>query len=342
MHTTAQCDGSSRGIAVLISVVIPTHNRADLLLEAVASVAAQTLGTVELVVVDDGSSPPVDRQAIEGTFSGPLQLIHHQTALGVPSAKNAGIRAAQGEVIVLLDDDDLLTEDALEVIAEGFSTHPHLDCIFMGVEPFGPYAEGPAASRKAAMDALFQAAPPRPSGPLWLFDHSLFDALIPRVPIDFQRPAARRGAWNVIGPFDEYSLFSESTWTKKAAALCALAVTRVPINHWRIHGKNFGWPEGLSVAAAQRRQVHNEILAGANLLEAVRDTQQTWRRRESALRRHQSQLLFTRAYQLRTHDWANGWAALWQAFRLRATVSQLKLAVRYALTMPRKTTDSRD
>ena len=184
---------------MLISIVIPAHNRPAFLLEAVHSIAKQSYSNFEVIVVDDGSVPPISQSALEEVLGQRVVLYRHDSAHGVPKTKNAGVNAAHGEVILLLDDDDLLMPNALEHIYYAFSNYPRIDCLFLGVQPFGPYADGPARSRDAALSAIVKKSNPDESDGLYFFSDSLFDALLSSVPIDFQRPAARRSMWNIVG-----------------------------------------------------------------------------------------------------------------------------------------------
>ncbi|MET0106608.1 MAG: glycosyltransferase family A protein [Sedimenticola sp.] len=86
-----------------ISVIIPTHNRADLLERALKSVQAQTLPPLEVIVVDDGSEDHT-REMVSEKF--PRVRYLHQPNRGVSSARNLGISEARGDWIALLDSDD--------------------------------------------------------------------------------------------------------------------------------------------------------------------------------------------------------------------------------------------
>lgn len=89
----------------LVSVVIPTCNRAALLTRAIQSIRQQTYGNLEIIVVDDASSD--DTWKIVGSFADPrIRYIRHDTNRGGSAARNTGIRAASGEFIAFLDDDD--------------------------------------------------------------------------------------------------------------------------------------------------------------------------------------------------------------------------------------------
>ena len=93
-------------IEALVSIIIPLHNRAGMVRDALASVRAQTYQNVETIVVDDGSSDGSLRVA--ETFLPTVRGIRLQTALGPSAARNAGVMAARGRYVLFLDDDDLL------------------------------------------------------------------------------------------------------------------------------------------------------------------------------------------------------------------------------------------
>jgi glycosyltransferase involved in cell wall biosynthesis len=92
-------------VAVLgATVIIPTYNRAELLRQTLVGLTRQDCTDFEVVVADDGSSD--DTEEVVGTFADRLPVRHlFQPDLGyrVAAARNLGIRAAQGEVCVLLD-----------------------------------------------------------------------------------------------------------------------------------------------------------------------------------------------------------------------------------------------
>jgi glycosyltransferase involved in cell wall biosynthesis len=91
------------GIPGMVSVVIPTYNRADILRAAIDSVLAQSYSNLEVVVVDDGSSDST-RQTVE-SYGAPVRYVYQPNA-GVSAARNLGFSHARGEFIALLDSDD--------------------------------------------------------------------------------------------------------------------------------------------------------------------------------------------------------------------------------------------
>lgn len=89
----------------LVSVIIPTFNRAHLVQRAVASVLDQTFPDYEIIVVDDGSADDTERLVVS-RFGPLVRYIRHSTNKGVSAARNTGIRASDSQLIAFLDSDD--------------------------------------------------------------------------------------------------------------------------------------------------------------------------------------------------------------------------------------------
>lgn len=107
----------------LVSVIIPTRNRAAYLNHAIASVYAQSYKNFEIIVIDDGSQD--NTKDIVRTFDQRLSYLFQKHA-GVSAARNHGIQEARGEYIALLDDDDLYAPQKLQRNIEYFSRHPEV------------------------------------------------------------------------------------------------------------------------------------------------------------------------------------------------------------------------
>ncbi len=109
---------------MLVSVVIPTYNRAELVVEAVASVLEQRgAPRMEVIVVDDGSSDGSGRM-VEERFGPGVLCIRRAERGGVSAARNTGIRAAQGEWLAFLDSDDLWRPEKIAAQCRCFVAHP--------------------------------------------------------------------------------------------------------------------------------------------------------------------------------------------------------------------------
>jgi glycosyltransferase involved in cell wall biosynthesis len=94
----------------LVSVVITTRDRHERVRHAIGSALAQT-ASVEVIVVDDASTPPVSLSDVDPR----VKLISLQSHSGVCAARNAGLAKATGDWVWFLDDDDELARDAVSV-----------------------------------------------------------------------------------------------------------------------------------------------------------------------------------------------------------------------------------
>lgn len=110
----------------LLSVVIPSHNRASLLTEAIQSILCQQSGPMEIIVVDDGSSDQTG-ETVE-SFGPPVRLIQ-QAHAGPAAARNRGLKHACGEYIGFLDDDDLWAPDKLQLQLPRLLGEPDADIV---------------------------------------------------------------------------------------------------------------------------------------------------------------------------------------------------------------------
>lgn len=116
-----------------ISVVIPTHNRANLILQALNSLLIQTFRAFETIVVDDGSTD--DTRSVVAQHPLPVRYLYTQHA-GVAVARNVGMRAANGRFIAYLDSDDLYYPHKLELQADWLDRHPEIGMVYTDFSAF--------------------------------------------------------------------------------------------------------------------------------------------------------------------------------------------------------------
>lgn len=96
-----------------VSVVIPTFNRPDATLQAVASARAQTFADIEILVIDDASDAPFVLRG-EAVADERVRIVRLTTNAGPAGARNSGVAAAQAPWIAFLDSDDLWRPDKLD------------------------------------------------------------------------------------------------------------------------------------------------------------------------------------------------------------------------------------
>lgn len=97
----------------MISVILPTYNRAATIERAIDSVLNQTYSDIEVIVVDDGSSDNTG-EIIQGIRDERLRYIKNTENKGACAARNIGIISAKGEYIAFQDSDDIWHRDKLE------------------------------------------------------------------------------------------------------------------------------------------------------------------------------------------------------------------------------------
>ena len=109
----------------MISVIIPTFNRASFLLKALESVAGQTHPCAEIIVVDDGSTDATRKIVTRFAAKNRVPVHYHaQDHSGVSAARNRGIAAASGEFVCFLDSDDWWDNRKLSLQFEAMENNP--------------------------------------------------------------------------------------------------------------------------------------------------------------------------------------------------------------------------
>jgi glycosyltransferase involved in cell wall biosynthesis len=170
-------------VTAAASIVVPTRNRAGYLRVCLNSLAAQQVDApFEVIVADDGSSDTTAAVAEEAGAK-----VVQTAAQGPNAARNAGLRAAEGDLLVFVDDDVEAPRDWLAAYLDGAERHPD-------AEAFG----GPIRAR-------FEGRTPRSCGrepaPITTLDLGSEDR-----EADFvwgANMAVRRRAFDRLGPFDE-------------------------------------------------------------------------------------------------------------------------------------------
>lgn len=130
----------------LVSVIVPVYRTEKYLVECIESILAQTLSSVEIILVDDGSN---DRCPEICNYYGHQYeniIVIHQQNQGLPSARNAGLDKAKGEFIAFCDSDDLMKSNMLEQMTQsaqkydanivmcGYETFPNKKVIYPAVK----------------------------------------------------------------------------------------------------------------------------------------------------------------------------------------------------------------
>jgi len=119
----------------LVSIVIPAWNAERYIREAVDSALAQTYSAIEVIVVDDGSTDGT--RALLESYAAAKRIVYiYQENKGLAGARNAGIRAAKGEYIALLDSDDVFSPGKVEKQVAVFEAHAEYGVCYSDIVHF--------------------------------------------------------------------------------------------------------------------------------------------------------------------------------------------------------------
>lgn len=113
----------------IVSVILPTYNRATLVTRAIESVLGQEFADLELIVVDDGSTDETS-QVISKIDDQRLRYMYFEQNRGETFARNQGIQQARGELIAQMDSDDLWYPQKTAFQVDLFTKYKYLDLIF--------------------------------------------------------------------------------------------------------------------------------------------------------------------------------------------------------------------
>lgn len=143
----------------MISVVIPTARRPQLLMRAVKSVLLQSISDLEIVVVVDGADPE-SLEALSQIADRRLRVIQNPRSLGSAETRNVGIASALGEWVAFLDDDDEWVSNKLELqlaAAQNCAYPVIISCLNYVVTSLGRYVwpNRPYRNTVALDDYLF-------------------------------------------------------------------------------------------------------------------------------------------------------------------------------------------
>lgn len=121
-----------------VSVIVPSFNLGKYLPETLSSVVAQTYEGWECIIVDNGSSD--DSLAVSEAFAARdarFRVLAFQENQGVAAARNKGLAEAEGEYILFLDADDLITPGYMAAAVEALEKDPSLTVVYGKAERFG-------------------------------------------------------------------------------------------------------------------------------------------------------------------------------------------------------------
>ena len=122
----------------LVSVVLCTYNRKDVVLRAVDSVIKQTYTNWQLIIVDDGSTDGSEKILSPLTKKDRRIVYLRHANKGVAESRNVGIKNASGRYISFIDSDDEYKQDHLEIRIAYLESHKMVAAMYGGLILVGP------------------------------------------------------------------------------------------------------------------------------------------------------------------------------------------------------------
>lgn len=229
--------------APLVSVVIPAFRAAHTIVETLESVFAQDWQDLEIVVVNDGS--PDNLLEVLAPFGARIRL-HSQENRGLAHARNVGIELARGELVALLDNDDLCTPDRLSTQVRLMQARPELSLCaseFSAFDANGPVSPALASAyysrigdTPGGLDALLPERFEVPGVPATTahvgdaYEHEVFGNFVHPPTIMFRRALFAR-----IGGFDPTFRYTcDWEWTIRATRLGPIGIVDRPLLRYRL------------------------------------------------------------------------------------------------------------
>ena len=169
-----------------VTIVIPCFNQGAFIDDALMSVFEQTFTSFEIIVVDDGSTDP-DTIAHLDRLDWPRTRLVRQENQGLPGARNAGMRLAEGRFLVPLDADDEIAPEFLEVLRSAVEERPDAAYAHCWSELYGDE------------EATWVARPFNPY--LLALSNSVVGCVL-----------MRTEAWKQVGGYDETMIHGNEDW----------------------------------------------------------------------------------------------------------------------------------
>ena len=250
--------GDDSAARPLVSVVIPTHDRAPLLRRTLRSVAEQDHRPIEVVVIDDASVDETDtvlaesRTLLEGR--GMSLRTQRQPAAGGPAAaRNAGIALAQGTLIAFQDSDDLWKPRFLSTLVDLLDRYPRCSVAFSGHEAIddNDHVLAVAEMNLPGLDGVGSLSTP-------------FERFVGGFPFITTSTLVRRNILDTVGGFDEtLTSYEDADLWLRIAKHFDFAYTSETLAAYRLHGEK--------ISNRRRDWLENELRVRLRHVDDVHD-----------------------------------------------------------------------
>lgn len=245
--------------SALVSIILPTYNRAHLLSAAIDSVLAQTYQNWELIIWNDGSSD--DTENVLRALSDPRIHYFTEENHGKSYALNRSLEESQGNFIAFLDDDDQWLPKKLEIQVEVMSEFPDIDLTFANFNNVDVEAKTQDVAFEQTAEGLAQLKTQRINEDWCLVSQGFLEGITRENFIAFDSVMLTKNAIDLVGHFNEDLMTGmdfEYWWRFGLAGMQAAYTEEILMNR----NKYPGSLSGRSVGA-----LHNRLIT----LDACRD-----------------------------------------------------------------------
>lgn len=203
----------------LVSVIIPTYNRANYLVESLDSVLAQTYRNLEVIVVNDGSTDETKTKLVP--FLDRISYFEKSNG-GKSSALNLGLKHISGDYVWVFDDDDVALPELVELHISVFESQPEVDFVYSGFA----YFEGKDADN--VIETVEATAHP---------EGEMLGQLLSGNFISGVSVVVRKRCYDRVGIYDERLIRAQDydMWIRLARAGFKAGVIRQPLVRVRKH-----------------------------------------------------------------------------------------------------------
>jgi glycosyltransferase involved in cell wall biosynthesis len=170
----------------IVSIVLPTYNRAHLIKRAIGSLLQQTYQDFEIIIIDDASTD--NTETIVDSFNDPrIRYLRHEINRGLSTARNTAIKISKGKYLAFQDDDDVWTSDKLQRQMGVFNSEKNT----VGVVYSGLF-------RIKNGKKYYELPPKKVKRNGYVYKETFFD-----LPIYIVTAVIRKSCFNKVGLFDE-------------------------------------------------------------------------------------------------------------------------------------------
>ena len=119
----------------MVSVVMPTYNRANILHNSINSILNQTYKNFEFIIIDDGSIDNT-KEIVSSYNDKRIRYYQNKTNKGISYSRNKGFNKARGKYIMIMDDDDISKADRMEKQIHFLENNPNIDVVIGQIKDF--------------------------------------------------------------------------------------------------------------------------------------------------------------------------------------------------------------